>query len=155
MTLTPEQSAAAKARQIAVNTFYEELEHVEKTKREQELDKAAGLARLETYAEPPDGLIDSQQNANALAEWLNEHQLQISVVNIDTAIAALKAAGKLQYKVPPPPPPPKRLSNGELEIPLNETPNNRHSAAQLKDWLKRTRESEPYVRNSDSFSSKF
>jgi hypothetical protein len=128
-------------------------------------DEARGLARMEQYA-VEQGLARSPENAAAIKEWLeNNVKGYISAVGVDAAIQWLGPRGSNvltwtpKSVVPPPVPQPIKvlgtLPNGESQLALDQPIPTNASREQARDYLKRTRERQPYVRPHGVFSSRF
>jgi hypothetical protein len=122
-------------------------------KQRQDADQAAGLARLQQYADEQ-GLRDSQENANAVGAWLAENGKTISPANIDAAVAAL--APNLQWNPPAPPPEPTEvLEDWQLPIDADEYLMKRAPVKALQDLIARRRKAtnQQYIRRG--FGSAF
>ena len=140
-----------------------QLEREEQADIQRRIDEAAGHNRLEQYAREQ-GLEDTQANADAIRTWLQENvKGYLSEKLIDAAVANLGPRGKnvLTWRKPEAPQPPApspepaeevlgKLPDGTTQLPLDVTPNKKHSTLQLKDWLKRTNANR-IIRPSGSF----
>jgi hypothetical protein len=142
----------------------EERRRVEQQAR----DEDAFVARLEEWGRS--GLETTQENANAIVDWIKQHpELKgyVSAQAVDLAVAWLgpKGSNVLTWtpktaSAPPPPAEPTEvlgtLPNGDKQLPLDKAPTNKASSVQVKDWLARTREATgKYLRPRGSFGSKF
>ena len=124
---------------------------VEKQRR-QDAATAAGLARLQQYADERN-LRDCQENADAVGAWLSENGKAISPANIDAAVAAL--APKLLWNPKAPPEPAEVLENWQLPLDADEETQKRASVRALKDLVARRRAATTgkYIRPRGYFGS--
>ena len=121
-------------------------------KQQQDAATAAGLARLQQYADEQ-GLRDSQENANAVGAWLAENGKAISPANIDAAVAAL--APKLLWNPKAPPEPVEVLESWQIPIDADEETQKNASVRALKDLVARRRAATTgkYIRPRGYFGS--
>jgi hypothetical protein len=143
----PTQAAPHSPEKSQEQRFQEELAELVKTesRRHQiERDKAAGLARLQQYADEQN-LLETPENAALVQKWLDEKVKGYwSAGGVDAAVANLRGQLKWRPKVAPTPPPskpkPELLPNGEPRLPLGTVPSHRYSVTQLRDLDERERE---------------
>ncbi len=122
---------------------------VEKKKQE-EADRAAGLARLQQYADEQ-GLRDCQENADAVGAWLAENGKAISPANIDAAVLALASALIWNPKEPV-----EVLEDWQLPLDASEAVQKKASVKALQDLLARRRKNmSKYHRLRGSFGVSF
>lgn len=151
----PEPSAAEPGEeQIDLGAYEKEM-------LQKAIDEGKGTARLKQYVDEQ-RLADTKENADAIRDWFDQNlKGYISAPGMDAAIANLGPRGtnvltwKSKATIPPPVPESTAevlgvCSDGLPQLPLN-TPQSvlkKASAAQVKDWLARTRKAtnQQYIR---------
>jgi len=102
-------------------------------KQKEDADRAAGLARIQQYADEQ-SLRDCQENANAIGAWLAENGKAISPANIDAAVLALASALIWNPKEPV-----EVLEDWQLPLDASEAVQKKASVKALQDLLARRR----------------
>ncbi len=130
-----------------VDTFNADMDALAQSERKRlqtERDRAAGLARLQQYADEQ-GLAETEENAALVQKFLDEKVKGYwSAAGVDAVIANLRSQLKWRPKVAPTPPPPpaepvRLLDNGQPELPLNASFAQMRAASkdQLQDLSRR------------------
>lgn len=137
----------------------EAIEQEEQEDIQRRADAAGATRRLDQYA-TEQGLENTDANFALIKRFVaaNTKSVYWSEQVVDLAIQTLR--GQLTWKpkeVAPPAEPVEvlgKLPDGTMQLPLDTTPNKKHSTLQLKDWLARTNANR-IIRPSGSFRSSF